>query len=478
MPIPAQAPWSGIPAGQENHARKNLRVDLIGVVELLIEHLTPALCATVFRRYRRTERERKWTLYALALFWVAMLVRQPSSIKQGVHETRKGRSRDKLWPRVNARARAFFEKAAGQRPELFMRLYRAFLESILPKAPEAYASWMKGLCQHFPAVFIVDGSRLDAVCHRLKIVWNTRAQLLPGCVTVFYDLFRGLCREVLFFPDAAEAELPRAQFALEWMPSGSLIVADALYPSLDYFHTLAEHKLFGLFHRNRRLKISKIELLSRRQGSRSFLEDVLVEVGGIVNASRRITLRLIRYRAHRHSLDLFTSVLDPKKLSAEDAVTLYGLRWSVERMFLDLKETLDLHTIHACHPNLVGQQVYATAMVHAAFRIAQARIARKAKVLPEQLSPAKLFPQLARAIHDYCVCRLRDDEIRRLNPGAKIRFPSMRTMPFAYAKLESMLVERRSPHRRQRRRCAGVRKWKSYAHVPGGPTLLQSASVG
>ena len=125
-------PYSGIPIGQEKPPRKNLRVDLLGVVELLLKHLTPSLCQTVFKRYRRSERERKWAFYALALFWVAMLIRQPSSLKLGIHETRKGRSRDKLWPRVNARARAFFEKAAGQRPEFFMRLYRAFLASILP----------------------------------------------------------------------------------------------------------------------------------------------------------------------------------------------------------------------------------------------------------------------------------------------------------------------------------------------------------
>ena len=472
------ATMSGVPLDREKPARKDLRVNLLGVVELLLKHLTPSLCKTVFKRYRQTERERRWTLYALALFWVSMMVRQPSSLKEGVHATRKGRGREKLWPRVNARARAFFEKAAGQRPELFMRLYRAFLESILPKAPQAYASWMKGLRRHFPDIYIVDGSRLDAVCHRLKIVWDQRAQLLPGCMTVFYDLFRGVCREVLFFPDAAQAELPRAQFALDWMRPGSLFVGDAMYGNLNYFHAIAKQRLFGLFRRNKHLKIRRILVLSRRQGSRSFLEDVLVEIGGIVNASRRIQVRMIRYRGQGQKLDMFTSVLDPKKLSAQDAVALYGLRWSVERLFLDLKETLELHTLYASHPNLVAQQVYAAAMVHAAFRIAQARIAKSAKILPEQLSPAKLFPQLARAIHDYCVCLLRDDEIRRLNPGAKIRFPSLRSMPFAYAKIESILRERRSPHRRRRRACAGTGRWKSYAHVPGGPTLLQTASVG
>lgn len=479
MPQSSQSPASGIPQGLEKPVRKQLRADLLGVVELLLEHLTPSLCKAVFKRYRQTERERKWSFYALILFWTAVLVRQPASLKHGVHETRKGRGRDKLWPRVNARARAFFEKAAGQRPALFVSLYRAFLESILPKAPKTYASWMKKVRQNFPGVYIVDGSRLDAVCHRLKIVWNERAKILPGCVTVFYDLFRGVCWEVLFFPNAAQAELPRAQGALTRMERGSLMMGDRLYCTLQYFHALAGQNLEGLFRRNRQLKIRKIETLSRKQGSRSLLEDMLVEVGGIVNGSRKLKLRLIRYRAHGRSLDLLTSVLDPEKLSAEDAVSLYGLRWSVERLFLDLKETLDLGTLYASHPNLVAQQVYATAMVHVAFRIAQARIAQKAGILPEQISPGKLFPQMARAIHDYCVCQLRDDEIRRLNPDKKIRFPSLKTMPFAYAKLESILLERRSPHRRRRRklRVSAVRRWRSYAHVKGGPTLLRSSTL-
>jgi len=76
----------------------------------------------------------------------------------------------------------------------------------------------------------------------------------------------------------------------------------------------------------------------------------------------------------------------------EDALALSRLRWSVERLFLDLKETLDRHCLYAAHPNLVAQQVYAAAIVHTAFRVAQAGIAKQARVLPEPLSPAKLFP--------------------------------------------------------------------------------------
>jgi hypothetical protein len=430
---------------------------------------------TVFKRYRRTERERKWTFYALCLFWTAVIIRRPPSLRQGLDQTRRRNGEDQLWPRVLARPRAFFEKAEGQRPGLFMHLYRAFVRSILTDAPQAYASWMSGLRRHFPEVHIIDGSRLEAVAHRLKISRGQRSVLLPGCITAFYDLYRGFCRELLFFPNAAEAELPRGRKALQWIVPGSLLVGDGLYAYPQQFRMLAEANLFGLARSNPIFKIRRMQVLSRRQGGRSLVEDLLVEVGTGKREPKR-TLRLIRYRARGRDLDLLTSVLDPRKLSAEDALKLYGLRWSIERLFLDLKGTLDLNTIYASHPNLVAQQVYATALVHAAFRVAQARIARQLGILPEQISPGKLFPKLAWATNDYCVCQLHADKVRLLNPGLRIRFPSMKTMPFASTALDSVVLERRSPYRKKRRSLLSGR-WKSYAHLRGGKTLLKSATV-
>lgn len=476
MPRAAVATLSGVPEGREKPASGQARVDLLGMVDLLLSHLTPALCETVFKRHRRTERERKWSFYAVCLFWTAVIVRRPPSLRHAVDHTRKSKGQDQLWPRVLARPRAFFEKAEGQRPDLFMHLYRAFVKSILPQAPEAYASWMSPLRKYFPEIHVIDGSRLDAVAHRLKITQGDHTALLPGCVTAFYDLYRGFCREVLFFPNAAEAELSRGQKALGWIAPGALIVGDGLYSYLQHFRKLDEAKLFGLARKNPILKIRRLKLLSRQQGSRSLLEDSLVEVGSGQKEPKK-TLRLIRYRAKGRSLDLLTSVLDPKMLSAEEAVKLYGLRWSIEKMFLDIKETLDLNCLYASHPNLVAQQVYATALVHAAFRIAQAKIAQQAKVLPEQLSPGKLFPKLASAANDYCICQLHADKIRQLNPGMRIRFPHMKTMPFASTRLASIMLERRSLQRR-RHRPTSPGHWKSYAHVSGGSALLQSISVG
>jgi hypothetical protein len=468
---------SAIPPGLEKPPKRNARVDLLDVTQLLLGHLTPALCKAVFKRHRTVERERKWSLYALNRFWMAMIIRQPPSLESGVEETRKGRGRDKLWPRVTAGQTAFSEKSKGQHPRLFRALCEAFTESLLPQAPLTYASWMAGLRKHFPEIIIVDGSQLDEICKRLKILWPIRSPILPGCVTVFYDLFRGMTRKVMFYPNAVEPELSRSQDKLQWMPRGSLLLGDRLYASVRYFHLLVGLGLHGLFRRHGHLKVRRLQALSHRQGDRTLLEDVLVEVG-CGGRQPKIVLRLIRYRSHGRSLDLLTDILDLKMLPAEQAVSLYGMRWSIERMFLDLKKTLKLRNLYAAHPNLVAQQFYATTMVYNAFRVAQASIAAQAEVLPEQISSQKLFPKLARCSNDWAVSQLTMLAVCEANPGVRLKEPNWRTMPFAYAILDAILMQRRSSHRRHRRFCLSRFRWKSFAHVPGGPSLLRSVRDG
>jgi len=474
MPRKPKDPTAAIPPGCEQPIRTTLRVDLLKAIGLLLTHLTPALCETVFQQQRTIERTRKWTFYAVNLFWAAMIVRHPPSIQHGLDHTRKGRGRDPVWPRVLAAPQAFFQKAQRLRPSLFKATYEAFTRSILPKARPAYASWLGRLRTRFPDILIVDGSRLDAIGHRLKLLRHDPAQILPGCVTVFYDLFRGITRQVLFSPHAAAPELPRAQAALGWIDQGTLLVGDRLYASVQFFHQLAAHQLSGLVRRSGRLRVRAVQRLSRQAGDQGVPDDTLVEVGS-GQGQAPVRLRLIRSRGSRSRVELLTNVLDPTQLTPEEALALYRLRWSVERLFLDLKETLDLHCLYASHPNLVAQQVYAAAIVHTAFRVAQARVARQAKVLPEQLSPAKLFPKLAEAANDHCVAQITVLKTRQLNPGVAIKFPGWHVIPSAYTTLGAIVVRHRTGPRRRRRFCASRKRWKSFMHVTGGPTLLRES---
>jgi hypothetical protein len=472
-------PTSAIPEGKERPVRKDARVNLLPMLDLLLKHLTPALCQAVFKRHRKTERERKWTLYAVTLFWAAMIIRQPGAIDHGLAETRKGRGRDRLWPKVQASARAFYKKAAGLRADLFLEVYQAFVESILPQAPPAYASWMTGLRKQFAEVLLVDGSPLDAVVHQLKMLRPHRRVVLAGCMTVYYDLWRGIPRRLFFYADAAKAEMTRALETLDWIPKGALLVGDRLYSSAKLFAALSALGIYGVFRLNRVLGIRRAEVLARHQDRWGFVEDALVKVGSGQRGVPPQTVRRIRYRRKGLRRDVLTSVLDPKKLPLEDILAIYGLRWSIKCMFLDLKETMDLHTLYASHPNLVGQQVYAAGMVYTAFRIAQAGIAEKAGLLPEQISPAKLFPKLAQAANDYCVSRITLLKVKAMNPGVELKLPRFESVvESSQTQLYAILARPRRTERRRFRFCPSRRRWTSIRRIPGGPTLLQSVHDG
>lgn len=94
---------------------------------------------------------------------------------------------------------------------------------------------------------------------------------------------------------------------------------------------------------------------------------------------------------------MLTNVLTPPRLTAEEALDLSPYRWSIERMFFDLKEVLTLNRLYAANPNAVAMQVYAAAIVDNAFRVAQSDAAAHVGWEPEEISPAKLFPKIATA---------------------------------------------------------------------------------
>ena len=51
-------------------------IHLAPTVELIHEHLTEALCDEVFHDVRTTERQRKWSLFGLARFWLDVILAQ------------------------------------------------------------------------------------------------------------------------------------------------------------------------------------------------------------------------------------------------------------------------------------------------------------------------------------------------------------------------------------------------------------------
>jgi hypothetical protein len=110
-------------------------VELLGTVQVLHAHLTASLCRTVFQQTRTTERERPWTLVALAEFWLAVILRAPPSLTQALAEAAAGAGAG--WPAVQATPEACFERCQGLQWRFFATLYEAFVTPVVPEAPPA-----------------------------------------------------------------------------------------------------------------------------------------------------------------------------------------------------------------------------------------------------------------------------------------------------------------------------------------------------
>jgi hypothetical protein len=445
-------------------------VDLIRTLELLTQHITQALCDSAFRKVRTNERQRQWSLWALVQFWTAVILRAPPSLSHALVEVQEGR--ELLVPRIKASPEAFFERCRDLSWKFFAEVFRRFVKSLTESVEPRFCSRLASLRDRFTDVLVIDGSRLAAIARRLKILWNERAVVLPGCLMGVYDLFRGIPRVLAFCADAAAAEMTRAVEILDEIARETLIVGDRLYCAAAFFEELGQRGLWGLCRRNKRLGLPRLQSapLTKKRVRGGLLTEWLVDAGSGVSAPSQ-RLRLIRFKQGRKVRELLTNVLDPKRLTAEEAMDLYPCRWSIERMYFDLKETLNLNRFYPANPNAVGMQVYAGALVYTAMRVAQSEVAQEAQIEPEEISPAKFFPKMAAACHAYVVGEHMIAEMLRLNPGKRLKRPSWKGRRCASVPLEAILVEPRNGHRRRRRFCKARRHWKSFSHVRGGREL-------
>ena len=445
------------------------QVNLLRVVELLQTHITPALCHAVFGRVRRTERQRVWTLDALVRFWTAVILRAPTALSQALADACE--DREPLFPRIEATPEAFFQRCRDLRPAFFAEVFRRFTARLVDAVPPRYAAEVAPLSQRFAAVVIVDGSRLAAIAHRLKLLWNDRAVVLPGCLLGVYDLSRGLCRRLVFHADAAASELTRATAVLSDLARDTLVLGDRLYGTAAFFEALHGQRCWGLVRRNRQLSLHKLQRLRKRRHADGVLEDWLVRAGSGVSAPTQL-LRYIRWRRGGTRYELLTNVLAPTRLAADEALALYPFRWSVERMYFDLKTVLNLNRVYAANPNAVAMQVYAAGLVYNAMRVAQSEAAVKLGVPPEEISPAKFFPRVAVACYLYGLEQQWARDLHRRHPRTHFRVSRPRRR-WASVSLAPIHVEPRTDHRRHRRFCAARRTWKSFAHVRGGRKFIR-----
>lgn len=438
------------------------------------QHLTESLCEEVFAATRERERQRKWTLFALVWFWIALLQSRVSSQTRALLEARAG---SVLFPPVDAAPEAFFQKIQTVRPVFFQNVFRAYTERLKPDAARAFEAELPIDAGAFPNVFALDGSRLEKVGRLLKVARKTPRAILPGSMEAVYDLRRGLLHELYFDPDGCVAEITMFQKVLPSIPHGSLLVADRYYAKPVLWQQVAEHGLFMVSRYNKTVKKQRIEVLEKTRTAKLSVDDWLVDMGGSQAGATPVRLRWVHIWSRQFDIILLTNVLDPSVLTPLQLLALYRRRWSVERRYLAMKDVLELNHLYNCSPAAVGQQVYATAIVYNTLRVSQGKIAATAEIAPEALSVDKLFPTLIehyiRATYiafgaEGMFEQMHTKHPRMRRPEMQIHHPTLRV------RIRDHLLEKRSERRRRRRFCKGRARATSYNKIPGAKKFLQN----
>jgi hypothetical protein len=436
------------------------RVDLLGVVSVLHEHLTESLCDEVWNEVRSKERRRQLGLSVLAPFWAAVIIRAPDSLTHALAESNGSVAQGggASYPRITATSQAFFSRCQGLDPEFFRRLFEAFQARLEAAEPPAFSRRHQAIAKRFEGrIWALDGSSLDGVARRLKVLRSDPRVPIPGMVIALYDVCRGRLARLTHTRELQPQEGPCARQLLGQVPKGTLVLGDRLYGRPVFFEAASEGGVWLLARRNKHVNFTPERRLSSRMSGKARIEEWIGTYGTSPDTpSQRV--RLIEVTEGRRRFALVTNVLEPERMSAKQALDLYHERWGVERLFFELKEVLNLHRFYAGNFNAISMQVYAAAIVHLALRVAQARIAKAVGIEPEALSTQKLFTKVAAASTGLATAEITWDAIKEANPGVRLKKPDWNTMPFASARLEDVLVEPRGDGGRKTRLKADGRR--------------------
>jgi hypothetical protein len=474
-------------SGKTNGKRKQLKlavedVPSSGYLAVIWQYLTEALCEVVFATTRINERRRNWTLYMMVWFWISLLQSGYTSQTRALNAVKEGSA--PLFPWLKTSKESFFKKTKNTRPAFFRNVFLAFTMKVLADAQPCFERDLLPFDEaKFPNVYAWDGSRLAKVARRLKIAQRTTKAIIPGSMEAVYDLRRGMLHNLYFDPDGCVSEMKMIDPVLDGIPEGSLIHGDRAYSKPYVWRKLEERKLFMITRYNKTVKKRRLAVIDQYRSYSLNIDDYLVNMGGSKRGEKPVQLRVVHIwgrgqQARRFDYTLVTNVLDPKRLTPVQIMGAYRRRWSVERMYLAMKDILNLNHLYNCSPAAVGQQVYSTGIIYNALRLSQGKIAAAAGIEPELLSPDKLFPVLIDQYVNATILLITMGVLakeKRLTPPtltAADLSSKLDALPWFRIHVRDFLLEKRSEHRRKRRFCAGRSRVTGYDDIPGGKGLM------
>lgn len=334
------------------------------VIEAQLEELVSPAVANQMAYYRQLGlRSRILNLPLMVAAVLTMVWRQVPS----VHElTRMLAREDLLWCQaVTVSQQALSQRFLSFPAELFERVLKELLPNLQARWHErqkrplpaslAYAS------QHFEQIWVADGSTLEALFRKLKVLQDVPVGQLGGKIGTVVDLITRLPVEIWL------TEVPRANDMtfipelLVLVQAKTLLILDRGFYDFTFFADLIAQQAAFIT----RLKDKAFFIVSETLSSTDTVKDMIIFLGTGQNGTPVLKLRLIEVRFGKVWYRYLTSVLDPTVLPPFVVADIYRRRWRIEEAFHTVKRLLNLSYLWTGSVNGIQLQIWATWLFYA-----------------------------------------------------------------------------------------------------------------
>lgn len=284
-----------------------------------------------------------------------------------VHELTRLLNREELlWCKaVKVRQQSLSERLLVFPAALFEQVYKDLVPRLIQRWNKREARSLPPAVaharSHFAAIWVADGSTLEALFRKLGSLKDVETGQLAGKMCLVIDLVRQLPKELWFCEEALTHDTSFTQQLLDFVKSKSLLILDRGFYDFTFFAQLIGKGCHLITRLKANATIETVRMLTKTETVR----DSLIRLGSGQNGAPILAMRLIEVRIGQTWHRYITSVLDPTVLPPLVVADLYRRRWRVEDAFNTAKRLLGLAYLWTGSVNGIQLQIWATWLFYA-----------------------------------------------------------------------------------------------------------------
>lgn len=304
-------------------------------------------------------RDRILTLPMMMAIVLSLVYRQIP----GLREVQRVLSQEGLlWvERIEVSVQAVSKRLRTLPIELFAQVFEQIIARInhQPNNQAIPENW-QAVCRKFPAIWIADGSTLEALRRKLKAL-QEQEKTLAGKIMMVVEAFSHRPVTTWYTKNTKVNDKTWCTQLLERLPTGGLLIFDLGFFKFPWFDAFTESEKFFVTRLREKTAYKVVRCLT----CAPFYRDEVIAMGEYRSNPCLHQVRLVSVLWGSTWYYYLTNVLDPQILSAQQVCELYRRRWRGIDAFLLTKRLLGLAYIWVGDSSGVQIQIFATWIFYA-----------------------------------------------------------------------------------------------------------------